>query len=142
MKSFIELDRTGFEFSRAVSSHEDRVTLWHKGALISLPDFATVLCGWETMEPRWQESVQHTLKLDSTRGPIFSVPTSWKMSHVVKALGAFTSVGEATRNGWGVELPEGVSEHIVRISKVRGVIVTFRPTKSILESGSWEGCGL
>ena len=142
MKTWIDLEKTVFDFPRIVGEHLETCTVWDaSGRLIRVSDFATVIVGWgQISDVRWQESIISTLELETRQAPIFTAPEGWRMAHVLKALGAFASVGEAKRNGWDKEIPEGVTDHVCRIRKVKGAILTFRPTPAVLSSGSWESC--
>lgn len=142
MKTWVDLEKTVFDFSTTVKKNEETCTVWDaSGKLIRVADFATVLVGWgQVTDERWRESILSMLALEVRQAPIFTAPEGWRMAHILKALGSFASVGDAKRNGWDKEVPEGVTDHICRIRKVKGAVLTFRPPAAILTPGSWEGC--
>ena len=109
--------------------------------LASTTDFCTVLVGWDKLtDERWKADIISTLELETREAPVFLAPAGWRMAHILKALGAFQSVGDAKRNGWDKEVEPGMSTHLCRIRKVKGAFVTFKPPEGILVPGSWEAC--
>lgn len=104
-------------------------------------DFCTVLVGFDEIEDaRWHTLMCETADLETRRAPIFTAPKSWTMAHILKALGAFKSVSDAKRNGWDKPIPEGFTDHRCRIDRLKGVVMTVRPTKAVLTPGSWDAC--
>jgi hypothetical protein len=53
-------------------------------------------------------------------------PVGWKMNHLARSLGMFDSASQAAKNGWGMEIPNGFSQHVIRINKLKGVITIFK----------------
>lgn len=51
---------------------------------------------------------------------------NWMMPQLLKALGVFESVSQASKNGWNKTIPFGFSEHIVKHSKVKGIICIWK----------------
>lgn len=139
MKAFIDLEKTVLDFPTILGANEETSTVWDSsGRRILVADFATILVGFDRItDERWRESVAATLELETRKAPIFTAPETWTLAHVMKALGAFGSVGEAKRNGWVAGIEEGMSEHVCRIRKIRGAVTTFRPTATVLSPESW-----
>jgi hypothetical protein len=142
MKTWINLETTVLDFPEMVRELEEMCTVPDStGKLVRVVDFCTVLVGWDRItDERWKADIISTLDLETRPGPIFTAPEGWRMAHVLKALGAFQSVGEAKRNGWDKPLEEGMRDHVVRVRKIRGNVCTFRPPEGILHPGSWEAC--
>lgn len=141
MKTPIDLATTVFDFTALVAENEDRALFFDKKnlKLQSLADFCTVLVGWDKLtDERWKTLVVQSLELESRQAPIFLAPESGNMAHIMRALGAFPSVGEARRNGWNIDIEEGIMLHACRIRKIRGVVTVFKPPPEILFHGSWE----
>ena len=59
-------------------------------------------------------------------GATFVAPPTWRMPHLLKALGAFESVSQAMKNGWNKDIPAGFSQHTVRIAKTKGCITIIK----------------
>jgi hypothetical protein len=142
VKTPIDLETTVFDFTALVNENDETTRFLDKtGKVQNLSDFCTVLVGWDKItDPRWKTMIVEILELESRKAPIFFVPESWRMAHIMRALGAFTSVGEARRNGWDLSIEEGLNDHVCRIRKVRGVVSVFRVTESMLKDKSWEVC--
>lgn len=123
MRTPIQLDSTVFDFAQVSGALEDNldryITVKHKGKLTKMFDFGSVLIGPGSTHPDVQWFIEES---PATLNTFFSAPLDWRMPQLVKALGAFKSAGEAKRNGWDKEIPEGWSQHVVRIGHIRGVI--------------------
>lgn len=118
----IDLSNTVFDFSEVVGALDKdpnrTSTVKHKGKLTKMLDFGLIIIGPDSTDPQvvW-------FKEEAPAGSLaFSVPVDWRMSHVMKALGVFKSVGEAKNNGWNIEIPEGFSQHVFRVRHVQGVV--------------------
>ncbi len=120
MSSLIDLNSTVFRLAEVINSDWTfRATTWSKkGAPIRMNDFGTILVqnSFQEEDLEWAVSV----------APTFVCPGSWRMSHIMKALGAFHSSTAASKNGWNKDIPFGLTDHIVRIKNIRGIITTFR----------------
>lgn len=139
MKTWIDLQNT-LDFPKVALAHDERTKILTKdNKLASLADFCTIIVNWHTVtDERWQSSIIDSLELEARKAPVFTCLGCFSLAHILKALGAFQSVGDAKRNGWDRIVPEGMCDHQVRINKVKGVITTFRPTETICVSGSWD----
>jgi len=129
-KTFISLETTPFDFGFLVSEATNRppMLVWDpkRGGLVKLPDFGVVVVGWDAgpmVDNRWKEDIAGWLFDES---PIMSAPESWRMPQILRTIGAFKSAGEAVRNGWNLDVPEGLSQHTLRLFKVKGVLSVFR----------------
>ena len=49
----------------------------------------------------------------------FTIEPTWNLAHIMHAAGAFTSVGEAKKNGWNKPIPPGWSEFVVTKRRVK-----------------------
>lgn len=170
MKTWIALDKTVLDFPKVIWENNERtlvmvpqekrfkpevllsalprelrpikdISVPGKPVLEERLDFCTVIQGWDKItDDRWKALCIDTMALEDRQAPVFTVPDHWTMAHVMKALGAFKSVGDAKRNGWDKPIEEGHTDHQCRIDRLRGVVLTFRPTKFTLQPGSWESC--
>lgn len=127
MKSIIELKNTVFELKTMIQDLEDsRVPVWDDDFYdyILKTEFAICLIGNVSNN----DIVSFFTDKDGNlcKAPFFKVPVEWKMPHVLKALGAFPSISQAMKNNWNFEIPNGFSQHQVRINKVRGVITILK----------------
>lgn len=128
-KTPINLDSTVFEFKSMVHDLSQE-TFFVKGNPRRMVDFGTLVIVDDELQPLDQEFVsfiERMMAVDS--GPIFTAPFKWKMPHILRALGAFKSASAAMKNGWDMDVPEGWNEHFMRISKVKGVLTTFKVSK-------------
>lgn len=107
-----------------------------KDRFVMLPFFGHVFVGFDSIpDPRWQE---HLLgDLWRFRAPAFKCPAAWSMAKVLGTLGAFSSVGEAKRNGWDFHSPQGWEDHKVRIAKSQGIITVVTPTDVVLRTDTF-----
>jgi hypothetical protein len=130
----IDLPTTNMNFSELVPSLSDLfVDVWRTDKLERFNEFCVVFHGWENVSAEWKAHAIDTFFAGNGNRVVgLSAPKAWRMPQVLKALGAFASTGEARRNGWDREVPEGLTPHIVRIAKVRGVVWTFSPTQTVL----------
>ena len=55
-----------------------------------------------------------TLFQPETNEPIIIVPDQFKWPQLLKLLGVFKSAGQARKNGWDREIPEGWSEAVFK----------------------------
>lgn len=123
MRTPIQLDSTVFDFAQVSGALEDSleryINVKNKGKMTKMFDFGSILIGPESSHPDVQWFLEES---PSTLNTFFSAPVEWRMPQLVKALGAFKSAGEAKRNGWDKDIPEGWSQHVIRIGHIRGVI--------------------
>lgn len=141
MKTLIDLSTTVFDFPSMVKEITDTVSLLNKDktGLVKHPHGCTILIGWDKiLDDRWEASIAETLCLETAPCPIFTVPVNWRMPHVLKALGAFKSNGDAAKNGWNKDIEEGLHEHLCRIAHVKLAFSTFKVPQGICVPGSWE----
>lgn len=81
---------------------------------VRLPDFGTILINSNIENDEFG--------FVAIPGMVFSAPSEWTMAHIMKALGAFKSVGDARRNGWNTEIEIGFFPIVVRLNKIQGII--------------------
>lgn len=127
MKQAIHLENTVFEFPTLVGELKNE-RFFLKGKETGLVDFGTVVVH-EDAEGLSQENwewLNNVHAIDDCVSPLFVAPWGWRMPHLVKALGAFPSTSAAMKNGWNLDIPDGVSEHALRINKVRGIITIHK----------------
>lgn len=146
-KSLINLDSTVFEF-KTVVGELPRCNFFVKGALKRLTDFGSVFliepevvslltpsdielitsihCPNDKQNPELPHGNLSGVDLPS--GPHFQAPHTWRMPQVLKALGAFKSSTAAAKNGWDLDIAEGVSDFQVRINNIKGVITLHKIT--------------
>ncbi len=116
----IDLETTVFEFAEVVSAIERRAPFIKNGEVILLPDFGSFLVGNPSPE-------DIDLFLHPVDGEVmFTVPADWRMPNLLKALGAFDSISRAMKNGWNFDLPEGFSQFVVKINRIKGVITILK----------------
>jgi hypothetical protein len=122
----IDLPTTNMNFSELVPSLSDLfVDVWRTDKLERFNEFCVVFHGWENVSPEWKAHAIDTFFAgNGNRVVSLAAPKEWRMPQVLKALGAFAS---------DKEVPEGLTPHIVRIAKVRGVVWTFSPTQTVLD---------
>lgn len=129
MRTPIKLDSTVFDFSQVVGNLEEDLSRWltvkFKGKMTKMMDFGSVLIGPAADHPDVQWFIAESPTTVST---FFSAPVDWRMPQLLKALGAFKSAGEAKRNGWDKDIPDGWSQHVVRIGHGRGAIHVLKLT--------------
>lgn len=125
-KQAIQLENTVLDFSALVSSLPIE-TYFVKGKPTGMVDFGTLVIHEDESlsEENWN-FINEVHSIDEHMSPVFLAPWSWRMPHVVKALGAFSSTSAAMKNGWNLDVPMGISEHPVRINKIRGVITIHK----------------
>jgi hypothetical protein len=87
-----------------------------KQFLVSKPCLGLVIVGEHT-----DEQIQEFFQ-PNPEEVIHKVPVGWRMPHVMKMLGCFESVSQASKNGWNQDILFGFSEKQVKHSKVKGVI--------------------
>lgn len=110
----IDLESTVFSMKEIV--HELPATwAFSSKKFVSCADFGTIFIGNVLDEDK-------EMSLPQPGAPVFSAPKDWRMPHLLKALGAFPSTSQASKNGWNMDIPEGCSSFIVRIAKVKGEI--------------------
>lgn len=98
---------------------------------VMLPLFAHVFVGFDNIpDPRWQEHLLGDLWRFNV--PAFKCPAAWSMAKILGALKAFSSVGDAKRNGWDFRSEQGWEDHKVRIAKNQGIITVITPTDAVL----------
>jgi len=125
----INLDGTVFEFKTVVMDLPQQ-QFFVKGHCRNMVDFGTVI----VIDPDVQDQItRKRVKfiedyMASPKSPLFSAPIGWRMPHVLRALGAFKSATAASKNGWDLDIPEGYSEHQVRIANVKGIICIHKIT--------------
>jgi len=88
---------------------------------LRLPDFGTVFIGVADLE-----SLDNLdLFLQDQETPL-KAPETWKVSNLAKRVGMFPSTTQASKNGFGADIPKGFSQVIVRVNKLRGIISIFK----------------
>jgi hypothetical protein len=143
MKTLIDLSTTILDFPSVVQTTNETISLLNKEktGLVRFPHACTVLVGWNAItDERWKSDIAETLHLETTPSPIFTAPANWRMPHVLKALGAFKSNGDAAKNGWNKDVEEGLHEHQCRIAHIKLSFSTYKVPRVICAPGSWERC--
>src|SRR5687768_12229909 len=98
MKTAIELETSTFDF-RAMVHHcqSQSFLIWEENDLekqIKLSDFGTIFIGQNSLiDGAW-------IAQQAPEALIWIAPSAWRMAQIVKALGAFESIGQAKKNGW------------------------------------------
>ena len=117
----INLDTTVFNLSEVVPMIERQITLRHKsGMLVKFPDFGSIVVGNPS-----NEDIE--LFLQPGEGePIFVAPSTWRMPNLLKALGAFSSISAAIKNGHDKDIPDGFTQILLRINRVKGVVTILK----------------
>jgi hypothetical protein len=129
-KQLINLESTVFEF-RTVANNLPSANFFIKGSLRKMVDYGTVFIVDPEILPLDPLAVDLVVSMSTTpEGPHFSAPLHWRMPQVLKALGAFKSATAAMKNGWDLDIPEGYSEHQIRINNVKGVICVHKITRT------------
>ncbi len=64
------------------------------------------------------------------------IQSHWKMSHLAVEIGLFPSVGQARKNGWGDDIPEGYTE-IKKIGKMNKIIFIHNPSDEWISEGQF-----
>jgi len=109
---------------------------WIEPHFITMPFFGHVFVGFDSIpDSRWQSSLVSDLK--SFQAPSFKCPSAWTMAKILGALKAFSSVGDAKRNGWDFKPTPGWDDHKVRIAKVQGILTVVTPTEIVLRTDSF-----
>lgn len=115
----ISLESTTFQITSEIVNKLPTAMCWVKGKPTQLVDFGTVIVGEVDQVPDFVFSGEP--------GELrFMVPDHWRLCHVLAALKAFPSVGQARKNGWDKEIPEGMSQFVFRLNKVKGSITTWK----------------
>lgn len=130
MSSWINLADTVLDFSAVVSKIEDTASILSKDGtgLVKTSHACTVLTeDFLTLPEDTQECLKAAFELENPGSPVFLVPVSWRLPHVLKALGAFKSSSEAAKNGWNKDIEEGFSQHLVRLGHAKRLVSVFRP---------------
>jgi hypothetical protein len=125
MKTLIDLETTGFDFSEIVSDLP-MTNAWVKGGLTRVPDFGTVFMGlYKVTNPKFLDEIERAAVGD---GPLFKAPENWQWAHIAKAFGIFASTSQARKNGWAGEPEPGFNFKQCRISKVKGELLVVNIT--------------
>jgi len=111
-KNRLDLDKAPISLGEFVDKLP-QTCAFRKGELVKVQDFGTVFIG----NPPHQD-----ISTPQSGAFVFSAPKEWRMSHLLKALGIFSSSSQAAKNGWGFDIPSGCSSHLVRANKVLGEI--------------------
>lgn len=128
MKTPIDLSNTVFSFPKFLGGFRDSlptadIVVSDKSVAgsksIRLPDFGNILVGSPT--PENIESI-----LQPGNEPLFKAPETWRMPQLLKALGAFDSASSAAKNGWNFSIPDGLTSHVIKINRVKGIITIFK----------------
>lgn len=96
----------------------------NEGKVISLPDFGTLLIGFESAEDIEQEPLMPFLAGETDI--LWIAPKEWRMGNVAKRFGMFPSISQALKNGFGAEIENGFSQVQLRCNKMRGVLTIFK----------------
>ncbi len=131
-KSVITLETADFDVASALSCSEATTPMLNKQGVMELwTDFGIVMVGGKPsddatgLNPTADEFAS-MMGLEDGRCPLLEAPGGWKMSHLVSRLGMFPSSSQAAKNGFGMDIPLGFSQHILRLNKKRGVITIFK----------------
>ena len=133
-----DLEPLAFDLGRWVKQAPtlESVMFRDGGKFSMLPFFGHVFVGFDSIpDRRWQGHLVSDLW--RLRAPAFKCPPAWSMAKVLGALGAFSSVGEAKRNGWDFRPEPGWSDLKVRIAKRQGIITVVTPTDAVLRTDSF-----
>lgn len=122
----IDLANTKFDM-KAVVNELPSSNVFFKGKVNKLPDFGCVLISDVEIPEDLMELIEEISI--NPESPVFLAPVSWRMPNVLKAVGAFQSTSQARKNGWDKDIDEGMTEVVVRIAKVRGVLTIHKVTK-------------
>lgn len=124
----IQLSETVFEFKDVVHDLKTETFLL-KDKLKVLADFGTVLVFDPAILPLSKELEGSVFATSVEEGsPLFEAPVEWRMPQLMRSLGAFKSASAASKNGWNFDIPEGFSQHSVRINKVKGCLTIHKVT--------------
>lgn len=132
------------DFPSVVHTTRDSAPVLSKDGkgLVRMPHACTVLFDWDKLQDeRWALSSARTLEITediALRSPVFLAPSTWRLAHVVHALGAFKSVGEAKRNGWDKDVAEGLDFYSVRFAHVKYVFTVYRVPAALCAASTWE----
>lgn len=95
-----------------------------KGLVLSvIPDFGTVVIGLKKLNPEFQQEFEELIAGSSNIVFLDESKQSW--AHSVAAIGAFSSVGQARKNGHKANVPSGISHKQIKVEKVRGELMVF-----------------
>ena len=104
---------------------EKQVLVWDKGKLQSFVDFGVLFADEDSQTALSKPFWLGVCGAEDT-DILWTCPRSWRMPQVLRAIGAFASASEASKNGWNKEVPVGFSQHIFRINKIRGVLTIVK----------------
>jgi hypothetical protein len=126
--SAINLADTSFVLSSLVGTDwEPQTSTLFKGRWSRVNNFGTLLIGWDEHDPFVRDVCGLDVSASSTPpAPVFCCPDTWRMPQILRALGAFQSAGEASRNGWNRDVPEGFSEHFFKLNRIPGSLCVFK----------------
>jgi hypothetical protein len=60
----------------------------------------------------------------------------WKMEHIAVEMGLFPSAGQARKNGWSGEIPQGYTER-KRIGKMKLSMFIHNPSDEFISDSEW-----
>ncbi len=122
----IDLENTCFKLSEVVTDLPNAFVF--KGGkpgktdqLRPFRDFGTIFIGNVPEQDK-------NMSLPQKGAPVFVAPENWRMPQLLRALGAFHSASAAAKNGWDMDIPEGISHFLVKIRKVKGEIWIHKNT--------------
>lgn len=132
----IDLEKTRFQITSQIMEYLPTTLAWIKNKPVSLVDFGTVVIPCENQPVP-------DFVFSKNRGElVFHAPQHWKLCHVVAAMNAFSSVGQARKNGWNRNIPFGMSQHVFRINKTRGSVTIWKGWHETITWGVPEKLGL
>lgn len=118
----IDLAKTLFDMSAVVSTAwEPKIDTMIKGKWSRVNDFGTIFIGCDP-----NEELGQLILGPGDLGPVFVAPPDWRMPHVLKAFGVFSSTSQAAKNGWNKDIPFGLSEWHLKISRCFGCLHIFK----------------
>lgn len=125
MKKPIDLSSTVFDFKSVVGDLPMmKVFIKNgKGTVTQMKDFGTIIIGIEKIK---EEDLKFIEEHCCSDAPVFTVPENWRMPQILKALGAFNSSSDASRNGWNFDVPLFFSEHQARVNKLKGCFCIWK----------------
>lgn len=92
--------------------------------MVLVPNFGTIIVVPDSLSEIPAEDVASLGLVDG--GLLLRAPVGWRMNHLVRSLGVFESASQAAKNGWNMDIPNGLSQHIIRVNKLKGVITIFK----------------
>ncbi len=107
-----------------------QVITMRKKKMVRMPDWGTVIIGFDLVAPEFREEV---LSLAEGSSFIFFGEVNMDLPKILAKLGAFPSASRARKSGWNKKINAGCSEHQFKVKGVMGELMIIS-----IPGSDWE----